>query len=89
MFISVIAYHFLQIIEHRLRQQGDSRKWSTVRDILKTHQRLTISLRTEDSKGRHQQIRLNTKLEPEHESIYKKLGILKKSVYKTSKKSQV
>lgn len=82
MFISVIAYHFLQIIEYRLRQKGDSRKWSTVRDILKTHQRLTISMRTEGSKSRNQQIRLNTKLEPEHESIYNKLGVVENSGYK-------
>lgn len=82
MFISVIAYHFLQIIEYRLRQKGDNRKWSTVRDILKTHQRLTISMRTEGSKSRNQQIRLNTKPEPEHKSIYNKLGIMENSGYK-------
>ena len=77
MFISVIAYHFLQIIECRLRQHGDTRKWNAIRDILKTHQCLTISLQSKDKNGEliNQRIRLNTKLEPEHESIYKKLGV--------------
>ncbi len=81
-FISVIAYHFLQIIEYRLRQNGDTRKWDTIRDILKTHQRLTISIQSKDKNGEqiNQKIRLNIRLEPEHESIYKKLGVSTDSV---------
>lgn len=78
MFISVIAYHFLQIIEFRLRQQGDTRKWDTVRDILKTHQRITITLQSiEKNKSERiiYKLRVNTKLEPIHEEIYKRLGI--------------
>jgi len=77
MFISVIAYHFLQIIECRLRQHGDTRKWATIRDILKTHQRLTIFFQSKNQNGKliNQRIRLNTEFEPEHENIYKKLGL--------------
>ena len=42
LFISVLAYHILHIIEHRLRQQGDHRCWQTICRNLSTHQRLTI-----------------------------------------------
>ena len=42
MFISVAAYHILHIIENRLRANGDRRSWNTIRNVLSTHERLTI-----------------------------------------------
>lgn len=79
MFISVLAYHILHIIEYRLRQKGETRKWDTIRDILKTHQRLTVSLRTKNSDGKiiNQKLRLNTTAEPEHKYIYNTLNLSK------------
>jgi transposase len=41
MFVSVLAYHILHIIEQRLRLHGDHRSWETIREILSTHKRLT------------------------------------------------
>jgi len=78
-FISVIAYHFLHIIEYRLRQKGDKRKWDTIRDILKTHQRVTITIKEKgmDESVVNIKIRINTKPEPEHEEIYNRLNISK------------
>lgn len=84
MFIAVVAYHILHIIEYRLRRHGDSRKWDTVRNILKTHQRLTVSLHVRDS-GRtvkRKNVRINTTAEPQHKEIYRKLGISLKYVPK-------
>lgn len=77
MFISVLAYHLLHIIEYRLRQKGDHRKWSTIRNILKTHERLTIGYKIKDDDGtvKQQYVRMNSKLEPEHMEIYRKLGL--------------
>lgn len=77
MFISVLAYHLLHIIEYRLRQKGDHRKWDTIRNILKTHERLTIGYKVkgEDEIVRQQYVRINSKVEPEHLEIYRKLGL--------------
>jgi transposase len=77
MFISVLAYHLLHIIEYRLRQKGDHRSWHTIRNVLKTHERLTIGYKVKDEDGtvRQQYIRMNSKVEPEHMEIYRKLGL--------------
>ncbi len=77
MFISVLAYHILHIIEYKLRLSGDNRRWSTVRDILSTHARLTISFDSKDKDGEiiNKKIRLNTMPETEHMIIYKRLSL--------------
>ena len=77
MFISVLAYHLLHIIEYRLRQKGDHRSWGTIRNVLKTHERLTIGYKVKDDDGsvRKEYIRINSRLEPEHIEIYRKLGL--------------
>ena len=76
-FISVTAYHILNIIEYRLRQKGDHRSWKTIRDVLKTHERLTISYQVKDEDGHAHQhlIRINSKLEPEHLEIDRKFNL--------------
>ena len=77
MFISVIAYHLLNFIENKLKLSGDTRKWHTIRDILKTHQRITIEYREKQKDGSFikRQIRKNTKLESEHLKIYRYLKL--------------
>ena len=76
MFISVLAYHILHTIEYRLRQCGDNRSWATIRDILSTHQRLTIEYNVKDQ-GQIQRnhVRLCSNAEPEHRQIYQRLGL--------------
>ena len=61
LFISVLAYHILNIIENRLRFKGDNRTWTTIRDVMKNHQRLTISynIMTENNKIQKQFMRTN------------------------------
>lgn len=73
LFISVLAYHLLISIETRLREQGDTRKWSTIRKVLSTHTRSTVILHGEGNKVYC--IRLSGQPESEHRDIYKKLGI--------------
>ena len=77
MFISVLAYHILHIIEYRLRQKGDCRSWTTIHNILKTHERSTICYQSKDETGQvHQQfVRVSSGLEPEHLEIYRKLKL--------------
>ncbi len=89
-FLCVLAYHLLVSIEHQLRSWGDHRSWETVRDILKTHQVVTVVLPT--SSGEVLKIRKGSSPEPDHRDIYKKLDIpvepMKpvKTWYKTKKK---
>ena len=73
MFVSVLAYHILQIVEQRLSDQDDYRKWETVKQVLSTHQRLTVSL--PNASGGIRKIRLNTTPEPGQRQIYQKLGL--------------
>jgi len=77
MFISVLAYHLLHIIEYRLRQKGDHRSWHTIRNVLKTHERLTIGYKRKEEDGTvtQQYVRINSQVEPEHMEIYRKLGL--------------
>lgn len=75
MFISVLAYHILHTIEYRLRQCGDNRSWATIRDILATHQRLTIEYNVKDQvQIQRNHLRLCSNAEPEHRQIYQCLG---------------
>jgi len=75
MFISVLAYHILHAIEHKLRLCGDHRSWATIRDILSTHQRLTVEYNVkEQHKIQRFHLRLCSNPEPEHRQIYHLLG---------------
>ncbi len=77
MFISVVAYHLLHVIENRLRANGDRRKWPTVGNVLKTHERITIGYRVKEDDGSIGQkyMRANSRLEPEHLEIYRMFGL--------------
>lgn len=77
MFISVLAYHLLNIIEQQMKSKGDRRSWKTIRNVLSTHERVTIEYQSKDEQGNKKQnyIRINSKLEPEHLDIYRKFGL--------------
>ena len=76
MFISVLAYHLLTAIEHRLRSHGDHRTWASVRDVLSTHQRLTIEYREKTNHDhQHHHLRVCSQPEAEHKLIYERLGL--------------
>jgi transposase len=42
LFVTVLAYHLLAVIERLLMQKGDHRQWSTIREVLSTHTRNTV-----------------------------------------------
>ena len=77
MFISVVAYHIMHTIEQKLRLNGDNRSWKTIKNILSTHQRVTVSYKSLDEHNQLKQnhIRMTTNAEIEHISIYKKLEL--------------
>jgi hypothetical protein len=72
-FISILAYHLLHYIEVKLEKEGDHRSWGTIRDILESHTRITVSMRTKSGKGIH--TRMCTTAEKNHNEIYRKLGL--------------
>ena len=73
LFISVLAYHLLATIENLLEQQGEHRTWGTLRDVMSTLMRGTITMR--DDMGSTYIIRLSGEPEEEHREILDKLGI--------------
>jgi transposase len=72
LFISVLAYHLLNVIETEMKKDGDHRHWSTLRTELSTHQRSTIVMTAENRNVYH--IRLSGTPESEHKKIYNSLG---------------
>lgn len=76
MFISVLAYHILHSIEFKLRQYEDHRTWATIREVLSTHQRLTIELDVKEHEELHRHhLRLCSDPEAEQKEIYQRLGL--------------
>jgi len=76
LFISVLAYHILHTVEYKLRQCGDHRCWATVRDILSTHQRLTVEYNVkQQDRVQRNHLRLCSNPEPEHRQIYARLNL--------------
>lgn len=67
LFISVLAYHLLIAIENTLREAGDHRSWSTIRETMRTMTRGTITCA--DADGSVHSIRVTSSLKPEHRKI--------------------
>lgn len=76
LFISVLAYHLLHAIEWKLQKHADHRSWKTIRQILSTHQRLTLEFQQKAPQGTEQKfMRMCSKPEQEQKLIYHALGI--------------
>jgi transposase len=72
-FLCILAYHLLVAIEKTLIDKGIHTSWATVREVLSTHEVVTIILPT--SGGDIIKIRRGTEPEPEHLEIYKNLEL--------------
>lgn len=73
LFITVLAYHVLQTIRMKLKSNGISHSWSTIRSMLSTHHRVTTSMRRSDGKMLY--IRKTAKPEDCHVKIYDALNL--------------
>jgi transposase len=73
LFITVLAYHLLSGIRHRLREHGYLARWSTIRAQLSTHVVATISMKTD--RGGRISIRTASSPEVAHGDIYRALGL--------------
>jgi transposase len=70
-FLCVLAYHLLAVIEQYFLDQGIHTSWGTLRDELSTHQVVTVVLPTES--GGVLRIRKGTTPETVHREIYETL----------------
>ncbi len=72
LFITVLAYQFVQIIRRRLQAHGITELWSTLRAILAGQCRVTATFRRPDGRALH--VRKATQAEPAQLAIIRALG---------------
>lgn len=73
LFITVLAYQFVQLIRRRLRAQGITDSWSTLRATLGGQCRVTATFRRPDGRALH--VRKTTQAEAGQLRIYQALGL--------------
>lgn len=73
LFITVIAYHIMQTIRYALKNKQINESWSTIREALSTHVRITTTMKRDDGRAIH--IRKSTTPEPFHIKIYDALHL--------------
>ncbi|SDY49710.1 IS1634 family transposase [Nitrosomonas halophila] len=73
LFITVLAYQFVQIIRRTLQDHGIQGRWSSLREILSVQRRLTASFRRADGGALH--VRKATRPESALAAIYQALNI--------------
>lgn len=73
LFITVLAYQFVQIIRRHLRAQGITASWQSMRQTMAGQRRITATFRREDGKTLH--VRKATQAEPAQQEIYRALGL--------------
>ncbi|EAR20395.1 transposase [Nitrococcus mobilis Nb-231] len=72
LFITVLAYQFVQLIRHCLAAHGICERWSTLRDTLAGQCRVTATFNRGDGRTLH--VRKATRAEPDQARIYQALG---------------
>ena len=73
LFITVLAYHLVHTIRFRLKQVRIHSSWSSIRRLLSTQNRVTVSMQCKDGGTVH--VRKSTRPEPKHQEIYSALGV--------------
>ena len=72
-FITILAYRLLHYIEYKLRKQGETRSWITIRRLLRTHAYTTITLPSQNKTMFH--MRIPGVPDWEHTRLYDLLGV--------------
>lgn len=73
LFITVLAYHLVHTIRFRLKQAGIHISWSSIRNILSTQCRMTVSMLCKNGSTVH--VRKSNRPEANQQEIYSALGI--------------
>jgi hypothetical protein len=71
LFLSVLAYQFVQLIRRRLRAHGSNDRWSTLRGLPAGQCRVTATFRRTDGRTLHVRA---TRAEPAQLAIIQALG---------------
>lgn len=73
LFITVLAYHLVHAIRCRLKQAENYSSWSTIRKIMSTQSRVTVSMQSRNGGTVH--VRKSIRPEPDQQVIYSALGV--------------
>ena len=73
LFITVLAYHLVHAIRFKLKQVQIHSSWSTLRKVLSTQNRVTVSMQCRKRGTVH--VRKSTRPEPRQQEIYSALGV--------------
>ncbi len=73
LFITLLAYHLVHTIRFRLKQVDMHSSWSSLRKLLSTQNRVTVSMQCKNDDTVH--IRKSTRPEPKQQEIYSALGV--------------
>jgi len=73
LWITVMAYHLIQQCLYQLQKRGIQHHWETVRNIVRSRTRITMSAKMEDGRTLH--YRSTTKAEGWQQEIYNALGL--------------
>ena len=73
LFITLLAYHLVHTIRFRLKQVDIHSSWSSLRKLLSTQNRVTVSMQCKNGGTVH--VRKSTRPEPKQQEIYSALGV--------------
>lgn len=73
LFICVLAYHLVHFIRLHLKQAGIHDSWSTLRNLLLPHNRVTVSMQCKDRSTVH--VRKSVEPDPAQKKIYSLLNV--------------
>ncbi len=73
LFITVLAYHLVHTVRIRLKHKDMYSSWSSIRKILSTQNRITVSMQCKNGDTVH--IRKSTQPESNQQDIYSALDI--------------
>jgi transposase len=73
LWITVMAYHLIQQCLYQLGKKGIHHHWETVRNIVRSRSRVTMSAKMQNEQTLH--YRSTTKLEGRQQEIYQALGL--------------
>ena len=73
LFITVLAYHLVHTIRFRLKREKIHSSWSSIRKLLSSQSRVTVSMQCKSGNTVH--VRKSTRPELKQQEIYSALGI--------------
>ena len=73
LFITVLAYHLVHAVRIKLKQDDIHSSWSSIRNTLSTHNRVTVSMQCKNGDTVH--IRKSTRPESNQQEIYTALDL--------------